>query len=108
MKIAVASQNRRTVTGHAGRCRRFWIFDTDGDDLLQRELIELDKSTTLHELAPAIPAPLQLVEVLIAAEMCANLVTRLQRNGIVGHTSSCSEPEAAVRDYLAELAPAAL
>ncbi len=25
MKIAVASQNRKTVTAHAGKCRKFWL-----------------------------------------------------------------------------------
>jgi predicted Fe-Mo cluster-binding NifX family protein len=29
MKIAVTSQNRREITEHAGRCRRFWVFDVE-------------------------------------------------------------------------------
>jgi predicted Fe-Mo cluster-binding NifX family protein len=29
MKIAVTSQNRRDITGHAGRCRNFRVFDVD-------------------------------------------------------------------------------
>jgi predicted Fe-Mo cluster-binding NifX family protein len=29
MKIAVTSQNRRDITGHAGRCRRFRVFGVD-------------------------------------------------------------------------------
>ena len=27
MQIAVTSQNRKTVTEHAGKCRKFWIYD---------------------------------------------------------------------------------
>ncbi len=30
MRIAVTSQNRKTVTGNAGRCRRFWLYDIEG------------------------------------------------------------------------------
>ncbi len=29
MKIAVTSQNRKTITDHAGKCRKFWLFDID-------------------------------------------------------------------------------
>lgn len=31
MKIAIASQNRREITGHTGHCRRFWIYDIGSD-----------------------------------------------------------------------------
>ncbi|MCX7144523.1 MAG: ArsR family transcriptional regulator [Proteobacteria bacterium] len=27
MTIAVTSQDRKTITGHAGKCRKFWIYD---------------------------------------------------------------------------------
>lgn len=33
MKIAIASQDRKTITGHAGQCRRFWIYEVPDNAL---------------------------------------------------------------------------
>jgi predicted Fe-Mo cluster-binding NifX family protein len=49
MRIAVASQNRKTVTGHAGKCRKFWIYDTDGAEVLGKILLELPMEQSFHE-----------------------------------------------------------
>jgi predicted Fe-Mo cluster-binding NifX family protein len=37
-RIGITSQNRRTVTGHAGRCRRFWVYDVKDGQVLERRL----------------------------------------------------------------------
>jgi cytochrome d ubiquinol oxidase subunit II len=49
MKIAVASQNRRDVTGHTGRCRKFWIYDIQQAAVRERQLLELPKAQSFHE-----------------------------------------------------------
>ena len=36
MKIAVTSQNRKTVTGHAGKCRKFWIYEVEGSAVISK------------------------------------------------------------------------
>ena len=56
MKIAVASQNRREITGHTGRCRKFWIYEI-GDDagVAGKQLLEFAKSRSLHESPPHPP-----------------------------------------------------
>ena len=101
MKIAITSQNRRTVTAHAGRCRRFWVYDVEDGEIRERELLELAKTDTLHELSPAIPAALQGVDILVSTGMCDNLVARLGRNGIEARQTACDEPDAALRELLA-------
>jgi len=100
MRIGITSQNRREVTAHAGRCRRFWIFDVEEGRVIERSMLELDKAGTLHELAPAIPEGLKSVEVLLSAGMCEDLIARLERNGIRGAVTKHSDPEQAVASYL--------
>lgn len=39
--IAVTSQKRRTVTGHAGRCRKFWLYPVKDGVVGERRLVEL-------------------------------------------------------------------
>ncbi|MEE4277735.1 MAG: NifB/NifX family molybdenum-iron cluster-binding protein [Halieaceae bacterium] len=100
MKIAIASQNRRSVTDHVGRCRRFWIYQLDGESAAEGELLELPKEGTLHALAPDIPPALQGVNVLIAAEINDKLRQRLHRHGIEGRVSACSEPADALAEFV--------
>lgn len=101
MKIAVASQNRREVTGHAGRCRRFWLFDSTDEQVRPRELLELPKEQCFHDLAPGIPAPLEGVDVLIAGGMGDGLSARLGRHGIRVVLTDEKDPVRAVQLWLA-------
>jgi predicted Fe-Mo cluster-binding NifX family protein len=40
MKIAVATNNQKTVTGHIGRCSGFNIYETEGDQIKNKEFRE--------------------------------------------------------------------
>lgn len=64
MKIAVASQNRKTVTGHAGKCRKFWIYGIDHDSVKGKTLLELPTDQSFHA-SHGQPHPLDDVQVLI-------------------------------------------
>jgi hypothetical protein len=66
MKIAVASQNRKQVTGHTGRCRRFWIYEVEAGRIVSRTLLELPIDQSFHAISPQAPHPLDGVQVLIS------------------------------------------
>lgn len=101
MKIAVASQNRREVTGHTGRCRKFWIYDisTQGE-VLGRQLLELAKSQSFHESSPHDRHPLQGVQVLISGGMGQGMHRRLAAMGIEAAATCQTDPDVAVRAWL--------
>jgi predicted Fe-Mo cluster-binding NifX family protein len=40
MKIAVATNDRKRVTGHIGKCRAFMIYEIDGEKIVNKELRE--------------------------------------------------------------------
>ncbi len=66
MKIAVASQNRKEITGHTGMCRKFWIYTIENDAITGREMLELSKEQSLHDTLPWESSPLDYVQVLIS------------------------------------------
>ena len=66
MTIAVSSQNRKTVTAHAGKCRRFWLYRVVDTEVRDKRLIELAASETFHEHHDAGVHPLNGINVLIA------------------------------------------
>lgn len=39
-KIAVATNNQKTITGHIGKCKAFMVFEIDGEKIINKELRE--------------------------------------------------------------------
>ena len=50
MKIAITSQNFRTITGHAGKTRRFLVYQVDNEHRWEEVArLDLPKEMSLHE-----------------------------------------------------------
>ena len=107
MKIAVTSQNRKTVTGHAGKCRKFWIFDVEGRVVMGKQLLELSLEQSFHESPHDQPHPLDGVNVLISGGMGFGLQNRLKQKGIVALATSETDPDQAVALWLEGTLPEA-
>ncbi len=93
MKIAVTSQNRKTVTGHAGKCRKFWVYEIEGKEVKGRNLLELPIEQSFHESHGDAPHPLDDVDVLICGGMGAGLQQRLKQRGIAAAATSETDPD---------------
>jgi len=100
MKVAVASQNRREITEHTGRCRKFWIYEIESQQILNKELLELTKEQCFHDSPPQAASPLDDMQVLIAGGMGRGLAQRLENKGIKALLTSETNPDKAVNDYL--------
>ncbi|MCF7970765.1 MAG: hypothetical protein K9L22_06310 [Methylococcaceae bacterium] len=100
MKIAVASQNRKEITGHTGRCRKFWIYEIENGTIVNKTLLELAKEQSFHDSSPHDFSPLDDVQVLITGGMGTGLVRRLESKGIEPLITMESNPDKAVADYL--------
>jgi predicted Fe-Mo cluster-binding NifX family protein len=100
MKIAIASQDKKQVTGHAGRCQKFWIYETDEASILDKSLLELTPAQSFHNSSPQSPHPLDTVQVLISGSLGKGLARRLENHGIEGIITSETDPETAVLAYL--------
>lgn len=101
MKIAVTSQNRKSVTGHAGKCRKFWIYEVEGRKLRGKSLLELPIEQSFHETHGVEAHPLDKVNVLISGGMGAGLRHRLRQRGIDALVTPETDPDRAVAAYLA-------
>jgi len=100
MKIAVASQTKTEVTGHTGRCQRFWIYDVEAGQVRSKDLLELTKAQSFHESSPQNPHPLDNIQVLIGGGFGKGLARRLQNMGIEGVSTSETNLDKAVQGYL--------
>jgi predicted Fe-Mo cluster-binding NifX family protein len=96
MRIAVTSQNRKSITNHAGKCRNFWIYDVNHGDLGNRVLLELPLEQSLHASHGLAAHPLDSVDVLIAGSMGEGLFNRLAEHGVQPVITNEQDPDVAV------------
>ncbi len=109
MKIAVASQNFRTVTGHAGKTRRFLIFAAQaGAPPAEIDRISLPAELAMHNFRGDGPHPLDAVDVVIAGSMGPGFVARMAARGVTAVATTETDPAAAAAAYVAERLPPAL
>lgn len=109
MKIAVTSQNRKTVTGHAGKCRKFWVYEVEGGEVQGKSLLELPIEQSFHAHHSEAPHPLDGISALISGGMGMGLKNRLRQKSVVALATAESDPDRAVAAWLngtlAELPP---
>lgn len=106
LKIAVASQNRRTITGHAGKCRRFWVYSIESGSITDRDMLELAMDQTYHASHGAGRHPLNGINALICRGMGSAMHARLREKGIDGLITDETDPDRAVLAYLQGRLPA--
>jgi predicted Fe-Mo cluster-binding NifX family protein len=102
MKIAVTSQNFRTVTGHAGKARRFLVYEADmGRVPVEFARFDLPREMSIHEF-PGGPHPLDGMDVLITGSAGRGFVDSLAQRGVRVVVTGEPDPVRAVTDYLAD------
>ena len=100
MKIAVTSQNRKTITEHAGKCRKFWIYEVEKGVLAGKRLVELAIEQSLHASHHQLAEPLAGINTLITGGMGPGLFERLMQSGILPVVTMEEDPDAAVSAML--------
>ncbi len=100
MQIAVTSQNRKTITEHAGKCRKFWIYDTEKGVVVGKRLVEVSMEQTLHASHQQLAEPLAGINAVITGSMGFSLYDRLMQSGILPVITMDEDPDAAVAALL--------
>lgn len=103
MKIAVASSDFTTVTGHAGRARNWLVYDiaANGDPGTPQRL-ELPGDQVFHHAEDGRPHPLDGVAALIAQSAGEGFLKNMEQRGIRPVLTAETDPETAVRALLAD------
>jgi predicted Fe-Mo cluster-binding NifX family protein len=100
MKIAVSSQNFKSVTGHAGRCRRFIIYDVGTPcDPPEVVWLGLPMEMSFHEFSGS-KHPLEEMDVILTASAGQGFIAKLASRGVQVIICGESDPRKAVRDFL--------
>jgi predicted Fe-Mo cluster-binding NifX family protein len=89
MKIGITSQNFRTITGHAGKARRFLIFEVDqtSGEIKEADRLNLPKEMSMHYFSGD-QHPIDQVDVLITGSCGEGFRRRMDMRGIKVITTS--------------------
>lgn len=106
MRIAIASQNFRTITPHAGMTRRFMIFEV-GSGCAPQEINRLDlpRGHSIHEYAGHDPHPLDDVDVVIAGSAGPGFIDRMAARGVKAVATAETDPIQAITQFMAGTLP---
>ncbi|MCV6637160.1 hypothetical protein [Candidatus Albibeggiatoa sp. nov. NOAA] len=105
MRIAVASRDGETVTGHIGKCASWIIFaishveQASEPTVTEIERITLPKQFIFHYYKDEQPHPLQNCVAVIGASAGESFKRKMQRRGIEAVMTSESDPAQAVLNY---------
>lgn len=100
MKIAVSSQNFRSVTGHAGKSRRFIIYDVGTPcDKPKTIWLDLPNEMAFHEFSGG-KHPLDEMDMIVTASAGPGFISKMAQRGIQVVISEERDPDQAVRDCI--------
>ncbi len=102
MRIAVTSQNFRTITGHAGKSRRFIIYEADGEgNPTEVDRLDLPMELSLHDYHGDDHPLFELKLTAIVTQGAGHgFVQRMAGHGIQVLTTSATDPLQAVAAIL--------
>jgi len=99
MNIAVTSQNFRTITGHAGKARRFLVYTSPAEgEWVETDRVDLPKEMAMHGFGGG-SHPVDAFDVLITAGCGDGFIRKMEIRGVTVLTTSESDPLKAVETY---------
>lgn len=105
MKIALSFQDGKTISGHAGRCTKFLVYDIQENNYVSRSILEIDEERTIHNvlhdlMLPFMDHPIFNMDVIISNSMCNGFIKKMRIKGIEAVPTEEVEPDRAVQMYL--------
>lgn len=99
MRVAISSQNFRTITSHAGKSRRFLIYEVDREGPPNEvDRLDLPKGMALHDFhGDDHPLFLSELDAIVTGGAGAGFIQRMARRGIQVFATSETDPLAALR-----------
>lgn len=100
MRIAITSQNFRTITGHAGKTRRFLIYHAQpGTDPVEVDRLDLPRELSFHEFGGG-PHPVDGADALLTGGAGEGFVHKMAARGIRVVVTGETDPLRAVKELL--------
>ncbi len=102
--VAVASQNRKVIFEHAGKCRNFIIYTILDNTIVSKELLELSKEETLHNIAREYISITKSsffdIDILLTRGIGNGLIQKLSNQNIACYKIEETDPDTAINKLM--------
>ncbi len=103
--VAITSQNKKTVTNHAGSCRNYLIYTIEDDQVTNKQTLELSTNETLkytfHEDQSENPKNLLFdVDILLTGSIGSGGINHLARQNVTAYIIEEKDPELAIEKLI--------
>ena len=96
MKIGIATTDYTKISGHAGRARKWLVFESEMGEPTQ---VELTSEQVFHHHPDGAPHPLDGIEIILAHSAGDGFLARMKARGIEVCLTAEIDPIKAVADY---------
>ncbi|MCC7521714.1 MAG: hypothetical protein IT220_08790 [Flavobacteriaceae bacterium] len=102
IKVAITAQDKQTISGHAGHCDHFFIFEIDEEGQYQKSSVEVTDADSLHNFLHGDAAQFENhfikdVKILLTQDIGQGAVQKLARQKIAAYIIREDDPETAIQ-----------
>ena len=101
--VAVTSQNKKDITGHAGHCRVFYMYSIENDEIIKKDLLELKKEEVLHEILHAdkpVRSELFDADIMLTGGIGGGAVQKLATHNVACYIVEEKDPDVAIEKLI--------
>ena len=104
MKIAITSPNAKTISGHAGKCPGYLVYEIDQNQTIIKSHIKLTKDQVFKNFSGALSQnsqhPLSGIHTFITQSLGEGLNRRLQQDNIQVVTTNETHPDQLIQTLI--------
>lgn len=99
--VAVTSQNKKTISEHAGKCRNFFIYTIDNNTIVNKKIVEFSKEETLHNIFQNENKSILLdVDILLTRSIGNGAILKLAKQNVACYKIDETDPDIAIEKLI--------
>lgn len=104
--VAVTSQNKKTIFEHAGKCRNFFIYTIDNNEIADKRLLMLSEEETLHNFFhqgnsnSTVSSSLFDIDILLTRGIGEGAIQKLAQRNIACYKIEETDPDTAINKLI--------
>lgn len=98
MIIVLTSQNKKHITAHAGKCRKFWRYEITNNQVVTQQLIEVAKEDSFSQ-SGAVLEQLMPMDLFVSSGMGDGLKNRMQAFDVAVQLTEMVEVDVFIQNF---------
>lgn len=99
--VAITAQNKKTISEHAGKCRNFFLYTIENNEIIQKSLLEFSKEETLHNVFhEGNTSVLFDTDIILTRSIGNGAILKLAKNNVACYIIDENDPDTAIEKLI--------